>query len=222
MDRLKRIFQWIVGEFIAGLLWSYWPIYGAPLVAIGVAYLEGYQWTVIYMLGLGAFALVAFGLNNFSKWSATRTAAAKVEFGNTTLFVNTNNNVDPPRVRGIKLGVSAVNFAHFPIEVRIDALETQIANRVPLDPFESRSIKINRGMTAQFSNSLIDLSDMQLANTALLGRVVAKISYGKPGKLKYATEQTMYIAMKFDATGALATVERSLTELSVEPANGNG
>lgn len=182
-----------------------------------LGWLGGYSPAIIFMLALGAFALIALGLNNITQWIVTRSPADKLRSAIPSVGVNLDESVKPPKLKGIKLGVIFHNAAHFPLEIRIDELETQIRNRVPAEKFFCRSVVVY-GPTggAQFHNAQIELDDLDLRNQTIYGEVKAKAPYGRPGKLRYLREYRTYLAFKFDGEGNLTVVEPSLTEFSVE------
>lgn len=200
-------------ELFSSLVWSYWPVWGAPVVTTMLGYFGGYAPTLVFLFSLSAFALMAFGLNHFSQWQAARTPADKIRFTNPVIGIKSDETQTPPRVVGIKLGISVHNAAQFPIEVRIDNLETQIANRVPAKQFFSRSINLSMAMVGQFNNAIIDLSAETLNNVGLIGKIKAAISYGRPGKLHHSADQQIWLAMKFDMHGQFVGAEPSVTEI---------
>lgn len=182
-------------------------------MTIGLGYFEGYAPTLIFLFSLAAFALMALGLNHFSQWQAARTSADKIRFTAPIIGIKSDESQTPERVEGIKLGVSIHNAAQFPIEIRIDNLETQIANRVPIDQFYPRSAKVTMGASVNFTNAIIDFSAETLNNVALIGKIKATISYGRPGKLHHSLDQQYWLAMGFDKNGQFVSAEQSITEI---------
>lgn len=209
----KKFTREALRELFSSLVWSNWPVWGASFVTAILSRAEGYEWTLIFLFSLAAFALMAFGLNHFSQWQAARTPVDKIRFAAATIGIKSDESKTPPRVVGIKLGVSVHNAAQFPIEVRIDKLETQIANRVPAEQFFSRSVKVSMGTTGRFTNATIDFSAETLNNKVLIGKIKATISYGRPGKLHHSSDQQYWLAMKFDKDGQFVAAERSTTEI---------
>ena len=61
---------------------------------------------------------------------------------------------NPATLEGLKLGVIVRSTASFPMEIRIDELETQIADRVPTEAFYARSVKTSQGLAAHFTTPL--------------------------------------------------------------------
>ena len=68
-------------EAISNLVWSNWPIIGAPIVTGAVSIYEGYSLTLIFLFCLGALAMVALGVNQFSQWQAAKSPEGKLQFG---------------------------------------------------------------------------------------------------------------------------------------------
>src|SRR5262245_29350278 len=131
-------------EVLSQIIWSYWPYWGAPLVSAILAYNSGYPPTIIFMAALGAFALIAVGLNNFAQWMAAQSASGKVDFVAPTVGIKNLDGKDPPELEGLKLGVALRNTAPFQMEIRLDDLETQIGDRVPSEAFHQRSVTVGR------------------------------------------------------------------------------
>lgn len=208
----KKLTWGAAREAISGLVWSYWPIIGAPIVMGALSYLNNYPIAIIFILCLSAFAITALGLNNFSQWRAARSPVNKVRFFDPIIGVNLDDTQSPPKVRGIKLGIMVYNVAQFPIEVKLENLETQISDRVPSEGFKSLSLNIGIGGYGRFSNAIIDLSGETLKNTILIGKIKAAVSYGRPGKLKYSLQHQLWVAMKFNNDGQLVTAEPSVME----------
>jgi hypothetical protein len=205
-----------IREGTSALLWSYWPYWGAPIVSAILSYLGGYSAALIFLSALFAFAMVALGLNNFSQWAAVRTPADKVRFAVPSIGT-VNNTSNPPALRGLKLGVGIQSVAPFPVEVQVDKLETQISDKVPVEPFFSRSTTIGQGGIAQFNNAVIELPKTMRKKKLLYGRISAEISYGRPGKLHYHAEHQYYLALMFDNDGNFQNAEVSTTEFSGTP-----
>jgi hypothetical protein len=212
-DWPKRLSREAAREVASQIVWSYWPYWGAPAVSAILFYIRGYSAEIIFMAALGAFAVVAVGLNNFSQWIATQSASGKVDFVAPTVGVKMDDS-SPPALEGLKLGVALLSTAPFPMEIRVDDLETQIVDRVPGDAFYARSITITRGHAAQFNNSLISLGDMDRAGKVLYGHINASVSYGRPGKLRHTITRHWYMALKFDKEGNFENAEPSLTALT--------
>lgn len=204
-------------EVASQLFWSYWPLWGGPIVSGVLFFLNGYPSGVIFMAAIGAFAIVALAMNNFSQWRAAQSAFGKVDFLAPAMGVM--NDGDPPRLRGIKMGVAVRSTAIFPMEVRIDDLETQIGDRVPGTGFQPNSVTIAQGIAAQFNGAMIDMTGLERANCVLYGHISASITYGRPGYVKYPANITWYMAFKFDKDGNFVGAEPSLTNLTpVSPA----
>lgn len=209
-DWPKKLSREALRDIISQTIWSYWPVWGAPIVSAVLAYSEGYPPTIIFMTALAAFALVALALNNFWQWTAAQSPSGRVDFLAPAVAAKTDDG-SPPGLEGIKLGVVLRSTASFPMEIRIDELETQIGDRVPTQAFYVRSIEVSRGIGAQFMNALIKLSDLERANQTIYGHINASVTYGRPGRLKYPVEQQWYMAFKFDKAGNLVNAEPSLT-----------
>jgi len=203
-------------EVASQVLWAYWPYWGAPVVSALLAYTGGYSPTIIFMVALGAFAIIAISLNNFAQWRSAQSPSGKVDFIAPWVGVKNDDTKSPPQLHGLKLGAVLRSTAIFPMEIRIDDLETQIGDRVPTQAFYVRSVTVTQGMTAQFGNSLIDLSSLERANQVIYGRIKASVMYGRPGRLNYPAVHQWYMAFKFDGDGNLATAEPSLTEFAKE------
>lgn len=208
----KKVTKEAAREVASQLFWSSWPYWGAPIVTGALAYANGYPSAVIFMMALGAFAIIAVALNNYAQWRERQSAAAKVDFVAPVIGINAPDG----KLRGFKLGVALRSTALFPMETRIDELETQIANRVPTEAFHVRTAPISRGTGTQYSNALIDLSDVDRAGKLLYGRISARVSYGRPGSLRHSIERQYYLAMKFDKDGNFENAEPSLTEFKTK------
>jgi hypothetical protein len=209
----KKFTKEALREGLSNLVWAYWPMWGAPAMSAILFYLKHYPIEIIFSVSISTFAITAFGLNNFSQWFGARTAEGKANFGLPIVGIHRDESVDPPKLLGLKLGMGVVSSAHFPMEIRIDELVTQISTRVPKEKFFQRSVAVNRAGGANFSNAVIDLSDLDLKNATIYGHIETKVSYGRPGKLKYNLERTTYLAFKFDKNGSFINAEPSLTEL---------
>lgn len=212
-SRFKRLSKWATKEAISNLVWSYWPHVGAPVVMGTLTYLEGRSFDLIFLMSLGAFAAIAHGLNQFSQWQGARSPADKIRFASPVIGPLMEGS--PAELTGIKLGVSIQNAAQFPIEVRLDDLETQISDRVPSEPFFIRSLELPIAGIGTFTNSVIKLDGEELKNEKLISTIKAKISYGRPGQLKYSAEQSYWLALKFNKRGQFEMAEVSTTELKV-------
>lgn len=176
----------------------------------------GYSSLIIFMSMIGAFAVVALGLNQFSQWLAEQVTVDKVHFAVPFAGVALNDDSNPADLRGIKLGVLLRNSANFPVEVRIDKLETKILDRIPPDDFYVRSAEVAPKDGVAFNNSVIELSDIDLSNKLIYGRISASVSYGRPGKLKHQAERLWNLAIKFDQNGAFRSIEPNLNEFNHE------
>jgi hypothetical protein len=209
----KKLTTEALREVVSQAVWSYWPYGGGPLVSALFAYTSGYNLAVIWAFALFSFAMIALALNNFSQWMRAQTPADKVDFVGVSVGVK-NDTADPPRLEGIKLGVALLSRAGFPIEIRMDDLETQIADRVPSKAFKGTCLTVGQGGVAQFGSAMIELSDIERSNKILYGRLKAAVSYGRPGKLKHGKEQQVYLALKFDKDGNFEGVEQSVTEFA--------
>ena len=217
-DSWFRKLTWATArETLSNLVWSNWSIIGAPVVTGGLVYFEGYSLTFIFLFCLGAFAMVALGVNQLSQWQAAKSPEGKLQFGGHTVGVKINEKKDGfPAVLGIKLGLSLVSKAQFPLEAEVKELETQIRDRVPKEPFFPRTIPIGMGGGGHFTNAIIDLEKDISKNAVFSGSIKAKLRYGRPGNLKYEMERNLYLALMFDERGNLASTEASITELKIE------
>ena len=213
-SKFKLFGRWAIGETISNLVWSYWPVFGAPVVTGILAYLGDYSFTLIFLFCLGAFAMIALALNQFSQWQAVRTPANKVVFGPPIIGLKRDTASSPPVFEGMKLGVTAHNTAQFPIEICLEKLDIQIADRIPAENFNRRTLIASKGTVVHFTGGLVDLSNVDLINASLLGKITGKILYGRPGKLNYQAEQTLWIAFKFDRHGQFLNAEPSVTEIT--------
>jgi len=182
-----------------------------------LSYLGDYSLTLIFLFCLGAFAMVTLGVNQFSQWQDAKSPKGKLQFGAPILEVKINEKKnDFPAVVAVRLGLSVINRAQFPIEAEVEELETQIGDRVPIGKFFKRSMTIGMGDPGLFTNAIIDLSKDISKNAVLYGSIKAKIRYGRPGNLKYEMERSLYLALKFDERGSLVSHDASLTELKVK------
>jgi hypothetical protein len=212
--RAKKWSKAALRETVSHIVWSYWPIWGAPILGVILGYLGGYAPVIIFLFALGAFALIALGLNNITQWSTARSPARKVRFMVPTVGVHLSNE-KVPTLLGVRLGVSVVSEAPFPMEVRLDELETRIWDRVPSEKFNTNSVILDgKGAGIQFNGAAINLSDLDLKNKTIYGHISAKISYGRPGEFNYSSDYGSHLALKFDAKGKLAVVEPSVTNFT--------
>lgn len=208
----KKLSKAAAREVASQLFWSAWPYWGAPIVTGALAYAGGYPSAIIFLMALGAFAMIALALNNYAQWRERQSAAGKVDFLAPAVAINAPDGT----LRGLKLGVALRSNALFPMEARIDELETQISNRVPSEPFYVRSVPISRGNAVQFTNAMINLADLERAGKILYGHISARISYGRPGNFRYSSERQWYLAIKFDKDGNFEGMEPSLTEFKTK------
>lgn len=216
MADIPKMSKEALREIVSQIIWSYWPVWGAPLVSAVLAYASGYNLAVIWLFTLFSFAMIALALNSFSQWRTAQSAAGKVEFLLPSIGVVNFDGKDPVKLRGIKLGAVLRSTAIFPMEVRIDSLETQIGDRVPGEAFKVRSVTGTRGTAVQFNNGMINLADLERANKLVHGRISASATYGRPGRLKYSLDQVWYMAFKFDKDGNLEGAEPSHTAFAKE------
>jgi hypothetical protein len=203
-------------EIVSQFVWSYWPYWGAPLMSAILGFVGGYSLLIIFMSAIAAFTFVALGLNQFSQWLAQQMTIEKVHFSAPFAGVTLHNENNPAELRGIKLGVILKTTANFPLEVRIDKLETKILDRIPSEDFYIRSVTAAPRGNVLFNNSMIDLSDIERANKLVYGRIYAVVSYGRKGNLRHQTERQWHLAIKFDENGALRTIEPNLNEFNNE------
>ena len=214
---LSRITWATARETISNLAWSYLPIIGVPIMTGALGILEGYSPTLIFLSCLVAFAMVTLGLNQFSQWRAARTPEGKLQFGPPVVAVKENEKKgDFPVVQGLKLGLSLVSKAQFPLEAEVEELETQVGDRVPTEKFTKSTMAIGMGGGGGFVSAIIDLAKDISKNAVLPGSIKAKVRYGRPGNLKHEVEKYLYLALTFDERGNLENVETSLTDLKVE------
>lgn len=202
-----------IREIISHIVWSYWPIWGAPLISGLLAATSDYNAAEVFNFALFAFAMIVLALNNFSQWTEARSAAGKVNVIVPVVGIKMDDTVDPPRLHGLKFGALLRSAAPFPIEIRIDDLQTQIGDRVPTEAFYVRSVTVGRGAGAQFTNGLIDLSSVDRANKVIEGHISVSATYGKPGELKYPAEQQWKMTLKFDKDGNFEGAEPTLAAL---------
>jgi hypothetical protein len=150
--RAKKSTNAALREAVSNVVWSYWPIWGAPILSVILGYIGGYAPAIIFLFALGAFALIAWGLNNITQWSAARSPARKVRFMVPTVGVHLSNE-KVPTLLGVRLGVSVVSDAPFPMEVRLDELETRIWDRLPpSEKFNTNSVILDgKGAVIQFN-----------------------------------------------------------------------
>jgi hypothetical protein len=202
-------------EIVSQIVWSYWPYWGAPILSAALLYVNGYPVGVAFLAAIVAFAAIAVGLNNFSQWMSAQTPADKIDFLGPAIGI-VKDNALPPTLRGIKLGVMLRSKAGFPVQLRLEELDTRIGDRIPRRDFAVSTIMIGEGGNARFLNSMISLRGMQLAHQLRYGRIQARVSYGRPGKLKYVVEREWYLALRFDANGNFDSVEASNVEFARE------
>ena len=178
-----------------------------------LGYLGGYEPLIIFLACLGAFAMAGFGLNQFFQWQTIRMAADKLALSVPAIGLKLDTTKKPAKLEGIKLGITAISHATFPLEIRLTKLETQIGDKVPIEAFKEHRVTAAAKAITQFHGALIDLSKEQLKNALLRGTIRGAVSYGRPGKLRYQAEQTLWLLLKFDRNGQLLTPEVSNTEL---------
>lgn len=216
MANLARNFTRVaLREFVSNLVWSYWPIWGAPIVIGALSWVQGRTLDVVVGAALVAFAFIAWGLNNLSQWRAARTPADKVLIAHPSVGLAHNDMQDRQKLTGIRLGIYAKNRAQFPLEISIDQLDTQVGDRIPSEQFYQRSLRAASAEVAHFTNGLIDLSQLSTTNSALLCRVRATISYGHTGNRKYNDTKQYYIALKLDEHSEVVSVDISHSEIAI-------
>ena len=183
-------------------------------MAATLGFLSGQSAFFVFLGCLFALAMIAHALFFMSQWQAVRNPADKLRIALPVFSILQDDKTTPPKVRGVKLGIAVQNIAPFPIEVEISQLDTQFADKVPIEKFVSRSVVVGAsGGGEQFTNSLIDLSKEDLASQTHIGKIKGVIRYGRPGKLKHSAEQSYWVAAKFDKNGQHVGFEVSATEL---------
>ena len=202
-----------ISETLRDFLWSSWLVWAAPIVTGWLAYTEGWPWAIILVICLVAFAATAHGFNQYSQWQAIRTPADKIQIVDVSISVILDQNKKPSKVEYIKLGIIVRSIARFPMEARIDELETRVLNMVPDEAFFSRSVQLSISSGGHFTNGAINVSQENLANRLIPAWVNASISYGKPNHLKYRASKQWYLALNFNDQGMLDNVDKSLTDL---------
>lgn len=215
---LKKITLAAAKETISGLVWSNWPVIGVPIVMGALGFINNYDLTLIFLFCLVSFAMVTLGVNQFSQWQAAKSPEGKLQFGVPVVAVKENEKKDDfPAVQGLKLGLTLVSKAQFPLEAEVEELETQVGNRVPTEKLFEGTMSIGMGGGGGFTSAIIDLAKDISKNVVLPGSIKAKVRYGRPGNLKHEIEKYLYLALKFDERGNLENIEHSIADLKVEP-----
>ena len=210
----SRISKGAIREVISNMVWSYWPVWGVPVMSALFAYVQKVPVFYGFIGVVFSFCVTVWGLNNLTTWRNTRSAAYKVRISKPIIAIGPIDIKTKKGVKFISLGLSAINTADFPMEIQIDSLETRISDRVPKEGFFSRKVVADpRNGVAQFTNGRILLDNIDLSDAVIDGFISGSISYGKLNNIKYSESTQWHIRLSFKE-GNFVHADLSLTEFT--------
>jgi len=107
-------------------------------------------------------------------------------------------NINGP---GMFLGVDLHSQASVPIEMEVQEVKTRIGNRVPTNTqFPVRKLLVPPFGNAWFDDHVIDIGQPPVSST-LEAFAEFRITYGRPGRLKYELPIKKQVVLAFNAEG---------------------
>jgi hypothetical protein len=193
-DWLKKLWAAVsTAEGVRGIITSplVWPWVSGGVGAV-LAWLDGYDKTVIYLSALAAFAFVGGGLYWFEERRARRTPENKLTIVSFNFFKDFVQPIqNEVKLDIVQLGITLHNTSDFPLSIILESVRNEVVRRVgghiqriqPQEIFaETRHILQPNGVVvARGKRIQLGGADCSLVEAELWYR----IRYGHPGREKY-------------------------------------
>ena len=143
-----------------------------------------WNWFLIYLGCLFAFAMTAAGLLRFSEWRYRVTTKDKLSFSN----VRFTQMLSPDgMLLAIQLGIDVNNYALFPIQFTVQEVETHLGELYPpKKKHQPDSVIISPNGTGWYNDIPISLERDKLEalrNNVVEGLIQVQLKYGRPDNL---------------------------------------
>jgi hypothetical protein len=198
---LSRISSEGIKEFLWEVMRSWLVPILVPLVTAALGYAQNLPLMYIFIGAVSAFAFITHGLVKVTEWRFIRTPEHKLDFIEIAGGFDFDKN-DAKKVTGVYLGVRLKTNAAFPIEVNLISLNTELGNRVPAKKGPGiKNLTVGIGGFCFFNDGAIDLSDVDLKNKEIHGRVSFKLKYGAVGNPAFEYKRDIDVTLIFDKDG---------------------
>lgn len=210
MGKITKTIQAIrEAEALHGLLtWQpvqqfLWPLVIGPVVTAVLGLAGGVPMMWVWVAALASFAFMTHGLLRLNEWIDRTSANGKLDIIEPTIQITGAETVEPIEIASAQIGVSLGNRAIFPMEFRVERIDTRFADRVgSVKNYANRGGVIAPNSVSFFRDSAITIEKPRLIleRKGYESRIDILISYGKPGGKRFTIERSFAISVFVDPT----------------------
>lgn len=174
-----------------------WPVCGAV-----VTFVSGLVSAVPlpYLLASASlvFAALTTGLLRLDEWRERAHPGGRLVLEHPIFNADIDATPDGPSIRNVQLGIGLKNHAIFPLNYRVDYIDTRFIDRVAAENTDRKDgLQISAKSERWFRDNIIHLS-IPVPEWVAIGRVRFKVSYWKRPNRVFVLEQRVRVEAKFD------------------------